>query len=766
MKSIYIYNILATLSLIPLSNVLISCNNKEVSNKEIFINYSSLNKEDKQFNSKLNEIIKINEINILSDIKNYFESNNYELNNFIVFTSNASNKTVEFNLMKKNNYMIKYMKFDKDKFLNLLKDKFNFTNEFLKRIEFKIDYNNVTRDQGNYFDVIFPIILKIKNIDAFSSNLYSSCTINFRLENVLLNKNEEKIMSTLRDSLEDIKKLKESDFNVNFTLNNEIIELINKYGINELDLDTFNNMFKVKSDKWNKLTNKHKNLKFKLTPYKIDFYSVNDLNKAKVKVRLAVSSYDNKLKSNADVGKDIWITFNLNNSSFEKELKIINSIIINSKYEPINNADLSIIKPSDLIIKTNNKNILDIKISKILTNKNDFRNASIELIVTLSNNTKLKINKKVGVGHYSFLYSKEFTKDNIKAYNFNASRLTSADLHSIDTSFFNMHNSKLFTGGYGTSRGFYADDIKTPVYLHFGEDYIAPDFTKILMPYDGEIIAGFELKTKKAASGVGTCILVKIPISNLDWTPREKQLYLDKDSEYILMSFIHLDANLTLKNENYNWVITKELLGSERIINVCNATPDNPTKANKGDVIGYLGSVSTNGGWMSHVHVNLYSNRSEFLTPNFFYTKVKKIGSSSKIRRKIDDKRLDQYSKFHSPVGNVGVKSLSSNFDLSVYKVNPLNGLEILFDKDTNKELDKDAKGEYIKDKLDPITNKKKKIEIKRIKLENEYLLYVNNIDMISCEREDGYLDPNIVYKLRDENTLSFDLHDIYEINE
>ncbi len=109
---------------------------------------------------------------------------------------------------------------------------------------------------------------------------------------------------------------------------------------------------------------------------------------------------------------------------------------------------------------------------------------------------------------------------------------------------------------------FYADNVVVPRFVHIGEDYIAPDFQPVLAPYDGQIVAAYELTTKVVATGVGTVVVIKIPVANLDWSPKEKEIYLNDNDKHIYMSFLHLDAGKTLNNTSLGWQSETVTLGT------------------------------------------------------------------------------------------------------------------------------------------------------------------------------------------------------------
>ncbi len=154
------------------------------------------------------------------------------------------------------------------------------------------------------------------------------------------------------------------------------------------------------------------------------------------------------------------------------------------------NSDLSTLTKGNLFINVKDANIEKVEIDKITTSEQDFRNATVTLNVKLKNSQELvKVEKHLGVGRYSLLFDKQFTKQNIKAPAFATEGITTKNLPSIDKTFFGHYNSQLFSGGYASARAFYADNVVVPRFVHIGEDYIAPDFQPVLAPYDGQIVA-------------------------------------------------------------------------------------------------------------------------------------------------------------------------------------------------------------------------------------------------------------------------------------
>nr|WP_307916709.1 hypothetical protein [Mycoplasmopsis bovis] len=237
------------------------------------------------------------------------------------------------------------------------------------------------------------------------------------------------------------------------------------------------------------------------------------------------------------------------------------------------------------------------------------------------------------------LFDKQFTKQNIKAPAFATEGITTKNLPSIDKTFFGHYNSQLFSGGYASARAFYADNVVVPRDLYtLVKTILLQIFNQSWLLMTDKLLLAYELTTKVVATGVGTVVVIKIPVANLDWSPKEKEIYLNDNDKHIYMSFLHLDAGKTLNNTSLGWQSETVTLGDKnRTIKVApTVSADTPTEVKKGQIIGFLGTQDTNGGWMAHAHVNLYTNRNFWLSPNHF----NKESKQSNI-----DKRVKDYKK-------------------------------------------------------------------------------------------------------------------------
>ncbi|UZK64469.1 lipoprotein [Mycoplasma mycoides subsp. capri] len=716
--------LLTTLAVVP-SLVVVSCKNPQSTqslSEKIYLNYNLLTEKDKQ------EFENYNQINMLSEINQYFTKHDHN-NDLVKFTTNgASGDTVEFNNIMKNNYASKYIKFDQDKFKEIIKKEFNLSDSFLNRLEFEVDYNNISRDYGNNFDIIFPIRVKLPLVNhnnfKYQQGLFIEQTFNFRIKNVKASGSEKIDVSKIKDIYNELVKLKDKN---NFAVNvkkvtDETKKLVDEWGIHELNSKQLGDIFEVKTEEFDKLV-KDKEVEQKVTITDVDLSDPSlAINEGLLKLRLGIRSKGKE----TETGVNVWVKFNFDQKdTFWKELKISESIKVNTVKFSETNTDFTKLMNDNLIIKSKSKFIKNIKLSSI-DKTTDYRNSGV-LLEVLTNESKdnvIKLHKKIGVGKYTDLYSADFTKNNIHAPNFATEKLTQENLKSINKDFFRQFDSELFSGGYARSRGFYSEKVKSPKFMHIGEDYIAKDFEAVVMPYDGEIIAAYELTTNVPFAGVGTVVVAKVPIESLPWSPKQKEIELNDNKTHIYISFLHLDAQRTLNNDKLGWVAETAKLGEDRTVKVVKSvTPKSPKKVSKGTVIGYLGDHSSNGGWMSHAHVNLYTNRPSYLSENYF--------SSKTTRAQLDDKRLEQYhtnnlnNKF-SAIGNIGVET---KLDSKIYEVDPKTGKE----------------------------DKKKEIT-------TELPQYYNGLSMLGFEKTKGYANPNLMYKLRDERTVSFSVKEVNKL--
>ncbi|MCE6091045.1 hypothetical protein J7894_03375 [Mycoplasmopsis agalactiae] len=739
LKAIFISQAAAFTALLPVLSA--KCNDPK-NNSDVIIHNSNSNKTSELFE-------KYNQVNLLANIKNYFDKNDHS--ELIKFEGGGKPESVEYSLMMQNNYMSKYIKLDSKAFKTIVKEKLKYSDELLNRLKFSYDYNNVTRDPGNNYDVLFKVKVGLplasNNKAKYPSGLYSQQIIDFKLKNVKVKDTEKPIADALRPYYEKIQALTSQDFEVKLqNIEEELIQDIKKHGIHELSSKQYEKILTATSSKLDEiLREKDKEIEIKVgnksEKYALKFskfiedivLNSADLGAANAKIRIGVSLFDTKKKTTVwEAGKTVLGKF-----SIPKEQKLLGNLQLGELIDVHtignieHNSDLSALTKDNLFVNVKSTKIEKVEIEKIETNENDFRNATVILNVKVAGESNpIKLEKHVGVGRYSLLFEEQFTKQNINAPAFATEGITTKNLPSIDKTFFGHYNSQLFSGGYASARAFYSDNVVVPKFLHIGEDYLAPDYQPVLAPYDGQIVAAYELTTKVVATGVGTVVVIKIPVGNLDWSPKEKEIYLNDNDKHIYMSFLHLDAGKTLNNTSLGWQSETVTLGKDRTIKVApTVSADTPTEVKKGQIIGFLGTQDTNGGWMAHAHVNLYTNRNLWLSPNHF----NKVATQSNIDKRVKEyKKTEKDKTTYRNVGNIGVEGVLN--PKAVHEVDPKTGLAL-----------KDGQG---KDKV-----------LKELRT------YVDTISMLSREQSKGYADPNLVYKLRDSRTFAFGIEDLFELN-
>ncbi|WHL49511.1 hypothetical protein HYE36_05755 [Mycoplasmopsis bovis] len=98
--------------------------------------------------------------------------------------------------------MSKYINFDTEAFKAIVKKELKLSDKLLSRLKFSYDYNNVTRDPGNNYDVLFKVKvglpLESNDKSKYESGLYSQQIIDFRIKNVKVKDNEKPFADALK----------------------------------------------------------------------------------------------------------------------------------------------------------------------------------------------------------------------------------------------------------------------------------------------------------------------------------------------------------------------------------------------------------------------------------------------------------------------------------------------------------------------------------------------------------------------------------------
>ncbi|QSF13553.1 MSC_0775 family lipoprotein [Mycoplasma sp. Mirounga ES2805-ORL] len=711
----------------------------------MFISYSCNNNSKSKSNSnspedKHNELSKTAQLSKLSKM---FEENDYSDQVLKFRDPKANATTVKFEEFSENNYLPNHFNFDFEQFKKVLKNDLKFEESFINNLNYEIDYHNIQINMNNKTEVLVPVKIKLNLNQNNLKGLYTERKIIFKLKGMKSNqfKSENDPLILFNNELKD--NLHKEDIDVKISLGNPSIVLnIKKYGLANLSKSQINELFTL---------NIKKDLKSIISKYPDQEYLIKingiqldneNLDTAKIRIRVSNAMAKNgALKKGKyydsigfDLFKEVKLPYDKSPILFENKLQ--ENVYVEPKGSNIYNSNFTELNKDSFNIYSLNKNIS----YKVINYKSiDFRNGALSLIAEYKNNGSLiqkEIIKKIGVGAFTNIYEEDFTKNNVKAYNFNADFLEQTDLSKINSSIYRNYGNQIFSGGYDSTRAFYTGGIKTPISLHVGEDYLAEEYTPVVSPFNGEVIAVYApIEPNQTAQSVGTSLLIRIKKEELKLTPKEYEQYFNDDLEddYFYVGYIHLDANKTMKNSTLGWIPTQATSGSKNYAFVQGLSPKNPTQVKKGQVVGYLGAPSTNGGWMPHVHTTVYTNRDKTFNENNFYMELDKY-----------DKRINNYSieegKIRLTTARVDGVSISTKYygaakKHEIYEVDPIAGEPI-------EEM---------------INGKQQK------KIINKDLLWVSN-PMSIWEMRKGTIDPNVIFKIRGVESFSFNIKDYFSI--
>ncbi|NQZ66421.1 MAG: ATP-binding cassette domain-containing protein [Mycoplasmatales bacterium] len=207
-------------------------------------------------------------------------------------------------------------------------------------------------------------------------------------------------------------------------------------------------------------------------------------------------------------------------------------------------------------------------------------------------------------------------------------------------------NTKFSFGGYGEKRFFYKDANNKSAFFHTGIDLFVKDGTKLLSPFNGKIIASFWSGNRKFIYGSGsgtqiTLIVKKEEIANK--LGQEKADKICEKNKFLRFHFIHLSKINTNKIYS-NKLIKKSFKKHDKKV----IFPKNFTEKNvsEGEVIGFVGKREENGGWVPHVHLEIYKTNSYLIFNDF---KEKYFNSPEKnffSTGTINGSNKDDFNKF------------------------------------------------------------------------------------------------------------------------
>ncbi|MBU4692009.1 hypothetical protein KQ875_00140 [Mycoplasma zalophi] len=695
-------------------------------------------------NTDINETTKNENNNVFSQLNsgfhfepvaNYFKYNDKTNEMFKFKNEGADASKIEFTDFSKNDYVPRHFNFDFDAFKKILVDQLKIDQLFVNKINYKFDYHNIRVDSANIHNVILPIkVLVPAEIENNNKKLFTEHKVEFTLKGIKLKASDIKKYQEVDKLNQELQKqINSENIQVAFddTKKDEFVALLKKYNINELSTKQLNSIIKLSGFDLDALKQKYPGQGINIFVNEIDLTNNQELNKITLSIRIANGLFeqDRKTKelteeSKTNVGFTIHKEIELNEEwqNVFLDQKLSNNVLYSIKNNNIYNADFINLTANDFVFYSNNKDA----VYKIVSyTPIDLRNGLLKFQAKINEKT-YDFDKKVGVGNYTNPFEDNFVKENVNAYNFIIDTLTREDLAKVNESIYNIFGTHMLSGGYDSTRSVYAAKTSVPNFLHVGEDYLAPSFTPIVAPYDGEIIGIFnreyDASEKADASSVGTTLMMRVKKSTLNLTPAEFEKHFqikdDNLDSWMYIGFIHLDSNRTL-SQDIGITPLNYTSGNRKYVVADNIDPAHPKVVKKGQIIGFLGSPDTNGGWMPHVHITVYNNTSKNYNENNFFTNV----SSTR------EKRVNGYS----------VEKRSNPTSIRVDGV---------FAKSFGKKP--------VAYEVDPITGKKTKTEA------GEFT-WISN-PMSEQETRNGFVNPNVLFKIRGDESFSFDLEELFEL--
>ncbi|WGI36697.1 MSC_0775 family lipoprotein [Mesomycoplasma lagogenitalium] len=700
---------------------------------------SDLNPKEKVKLPELNNIdVKKTDIKIdtyiLDKVKDIY--NSLAEKDFLVYTNqldpNLNGKPLNLDKIYptdliKNNYVKRFADVDIEKIKSILLQNSKFDQkekEFIKSLTFKVHYSHIHLKNDNLLKVYVPIEI-ISKVPNKKPSLYQSRFIESITEfkNVdIENTTSERKYKILMQEFNKLKQFLQNNLqSISLKLNKEQLnKILEKWNLNELSSEQYKEFIDLSfSSELQTLINGIESIKDEKEKTSIKakiriidaYFKNNQFDKLYLKVRYATGKVDENGFSDYNHGEDLEYFINLeNNYLLEQYIKFQT----NFHFNEVNNIyefNFLNLKKEDMyfIFKDEKIKLIDYQITK-----KDPKNATIKFTVEYNGQKIENILMNFGVGNYVYQFEKQFQNDNYQAHNFIAEKITADNILKINNSLFTAYGNQIFSGGFDTLRAFYTKNTDIANSLHLGEDYLAPQFQPIVAPYDGEIIAIYNSPSDQPASGIGTTLMMKINYSQLKLTPREFENHFKTpyDSQgFFYIGFIHLDASKTLNNSNLNIVVSNKEINKRKMTYAGNISPKTPLKVKQGQIMGYLGSHATNGGWMTHVHTTLVANGKGYYNDNGFYQEIK------------INERFNKYDPEKGRLSDIRVQGVAVAPKTQIKNVDPITA-----------KSDKNGK--------------------------NDPLYYTINV--LDWHKRHGVLvNPNAIYKIRGEQSFWFNIEEL-----
>ncbi|TCG11009.1 hypothetical protein [Mycoplasma marinum] len=171
----------------------------------------------------------------------------------------------------------------------------------------------------------------------------------------------------------------------------------------------------------------------------------------------------------------------------------------------------------------------------------------------------------------------------------------------------------LVSGGFGDMRYFYS--MKNNLSIHAGDDAFTKAGSDVFAPFDGEVLGVWgKSKVGEIGGGFGTQVIMKVKVSDMFLNPEISKKFEGNDYAYLTFGHLSLSTPTLFKNtktKQFHIDLSKYKRGIWNWSYNSSINIKHPYKVKGGDLIGKVGKLSENGGWVPHVHVEVYRGDSQ-----------------------------------------------------------------------------------------------------------------------------------------------------------
>lgn len=591
----------------------------------------------------------------------------------------------------------------------------------LNNIQLKMQYYKAKIKEDDSSTIIVPLVIESKEQNQFSKYRRLVKMREIKLELSRFKEDDKKVsqyakLSQFMDNMPPSISLKEGV---------ESAKLIQKF-----EQDSFVGNFETVQDKRKKIVEKYFNLvNLKNQANKIDYWvediQLDPLNPLNIIINLRITHKDTSKYISKPLifnVKNNSVAYNYQNLKYwAKEMAHIYLL----GYKNIYNYNFNNAKQNEIAINSPNENIVNYTIEQISLTPNVSQSLDVSVTAHFKDGSaSYAFIKTFGVPKRAYIFPKEF-QDSSEKYRMIVDELDRENLSKVTNSAAQRVDATILGGGYLEQRGIYSGKSLSKQF-HMGEDYLAPAGTALLAPFNGKIVAAYDLPTKGIGDGVGASIIMEVAKKDLVGVLDQK--IINKNFRYtdtIAITFMHLDPSYL---KNLGTIAVASASGREMAY-VSEITPFSPKYVSKGEQIGVIGTTANNGGWVPHVHSEVFNGNA--------------------YQYDVHGNKLKEFTNgYHSNW------TRARRYDPSKANFNPSSIKAIGVSVTSNAKI-------Y---KVDPITLEPTKEQIQKNNLplvDRNYYISKNN-----DEAKRGLINPNILFSIVDKESLAFYIEDIFpELN-